>query len=155
MLLDHANVRRSDSLLTLSGLVGVSLLVLLDGGGGTGGTSGSSGAGSLLGSHSLGLSLSHPLGGVVVLELAEADELVAVVARDEHIGVVDHEDESISLLDGDAGDSGELLHSELGQGLAGLLLASVKLGTLYKYGIRARLANESDFGVPKKCSAAK
>ena len=90
---------------------------------------------SMLGGMSLGS--GHLLSGllletlvrVVILELTEANELVTVVTGDENLGVVDHENESVSLLDGDAGDSAESLHTKFGESLAALLLASVELGS--------------------------
>ena len=135
MLHDHVDVIGGDAILSLSSFVG--------GGGGLLGSSSASGdlGGSVLSVRVgvalgmamcklLGLGLGHALVGVVILELAEADKLVAVVARDQHLRVVDHEDEAIALLDGNAGDARELLHAELGKGLAALLLASVKLGAV-------------------------
>ena len=79
--------------------------------------------------HLGGLSLLKALVGVVVFKFTEANELVAVVAGDENLGVVDHENESVSLLNGDAGDTAESLHTELGESLAALLLASIELGS--------------------------
>ena len=135
MFHDHVDVIGGDASLILGSFVG--------GGGGLLGSSsacGDLGGGVLMRvrvavglgvCELLGLSLGHALVGVVILELAEADKLVAVVARDQHFRVVDHEDEAIALLDGNAGDARELLHAELGEGLAALLLASVKLGAVY------------------------
>ena len=95
------------------------------------------GASSMLGGMSLGS--GHLLSGllletlvrVVILELTEANELVTVVTGDEDLRIVDHENEAVSLLDGDAGDTTEGLHSELSESLAALLLTSVEFGTIY------------------------
>ena len=92
---------------------------------------------SMLGGMSLGS--GHLLSGlllealvrVVILELTEANELVTVVTGDEDLRIVDHENEAVSLLDGDAGDTTEGLHSELSESLAALLLTSVEFGTIY------------------------
>ena len=94
-------------------------------------------ASSMLGGMSLGS--GHLLSGllletlvrVVILELTEANELVTVVTGDEDLRIVDHENEAVSLLDGDAGDTTEGLHSELSESLAALLLTSVEFGTIY------------------------
>ena len=132
VLHDHVDVVGGDAGLVLGGLVGGGGLA----GGGLGRLRTGGGLGHLLLlGHLGGLSLGHALVGVVVLELTEADKLVAGVAGDEHLRVVDHEDEAVALLDGDAGDARELLHAELGEGLAALLLASVQLGAVYSHNI--------------------
>ena len=130
MLHNHVDVVGRDACLVFGSLArgGSLLLVLL--GGGTGNLTTSSSLGGLSGGHSLDFSSSHALVGVVVLEFTEAYELVSIVAGDEHLGVVDHKDETISLLDSNAGNSSKLLHAELGKGFATLLLTSVKLGTI-------------------------
>ena len=92
----------------------------------------SSTCGLSLGSgHLLSGLLLETLVRVVILELTEANELVTVVTGDEDLRIVDHENEAVSLLDGDAGDTTEGLHSELSESLAALLLTSVEFGTIY------------------------
>ena len=86
---------------------------------------------SLGSGHLLSGLLLETLVRVVILELTEANELVTVVTGDEDLRIVDHENEAVSLLDGDAGDTTEGLHSELSESLAALLLTSVEFGTIY------------------------
>jgi hypothetical protein len=129
VLHNHVDVVGRNAFFTLSLLVGGGLL-------GSSGTTGGGGSGSgthssLLLGHLGGLSLGHALVGVVNLKLTEADELVRVVAADEHLRVINHEDEAVSLLDSHTSDARELLHAELGKNLAALLLASVELRAIY------------------------
>ena len=132
MLHHHVDVIGSDTILRLGRLIGgsgsllrvfMSMIVIVLMGS-------SSSMSSLVSSgHLGGLSLLKALVGVVVFKFTEANELVTVVTGDENLGVVDHENESVSLLDGDAGDSAESLHTKFGESLAALLLASVELGS--------------------------
>lgn len=123
---DHVDVVGGESLLAeWLGVVHGGTLVLLLSGGGLGGL-------HVLG-EGLSLLLGESLVGVLELELSEDGVGVLVGSALEHLGVVDHEDEAVSLLEGNSGDASELLHAELDEGLSALLLASVELLLLLSY----------------------
>ena len=128
MLHDHVDVIGGEASLVLR------RAVILGGSGtsGLGATGGSTSAGhgglGLGSGHLLGLGGLEALVGVVELELAERDKLGAVSAVADHLRVVNYENSTVALLDGDASDASEGLHAELGEGLAALPLAAVELG---------------------------
>ena len=126
MVHQHVNVGGGEAGLVLGGLVAT--LVLLSLGDSSGGILGS-GSHLLLG-ELLGLGLLETSVGVVELELAEDGERLAIL-RLEHLGVVHNEDKAVALAHGDAGHTAELLHADLQEGLAALLLATVELVSTY------------------------
>merc|ERR1711959_123445 len=77
----------------------------------------------LLLSELLGLLLLHLL--VHILELQLSEDRVRVV-KVENLGVVDHEDEAVSLLEGHSGDASEGFHALLHEGLSALLLSPIE-----------------------------
>ena len=119
MLHNHGDVVGSQAVLGQR-----SAIVSLDSGSGLG----------LLGRTLLGelLRLLHLHLAVEILQLQLAEDSVRSV-QVEHLGVVDDEDEAVTLLQGDASDTAKSLHADLGEGLAALLLVAVELvgaGTL-------------------------
>jgi len=126
MLNDKINVVGGNALfgersVTTSGLG----LFLLDGGGG----SCSLGGGELTFSELLGFGLLHAHVGVLKLELSEHGERFAIVGS-EHLGVIDNENEAVSLSESNAGDTSETLHADLNKSFAAFLLATVELGSI-------------------------
>ena len=72
------------------------------------------------------LGLLHLHLSVQILELELSKDCVRVI-KVKDLGIVDDEDETISLLEGNSGDASELLHADLHEGLSALLLTSVEL----------------------------
>ena len=85
---------------------------------------------SLGSSHLLGLSSLQTLVRVIELELSERDELGAIRAVTNNLRVINYENGTIALLDGDSCNSSKWLHAEFGEGLAALSLSSVELGAV-------------------------
>ena len=69
------------------------------------------------------LGLLHLHLSVQILEFELSEDGVGVV-KVEDLWVVNDEDEAISFLEGNSGDSGKLLHADLSKGLLALLLVS-------------------------------
>merc|ERR1711957_408230 len=72
------------------------------------------------------LGLLHLHLAVEILELELTEDGVGVV-KVENFWVANDEDEAISLLKGDPGDTGHLLHADLHESLSALLLVSIEL----------------------------
>lgn len=94
-----------------------------------GGGSGSLGGGELLFRELLGLGLLHAHVGVLKLKFSEHSERFAIVGS-KHLGVIDNENEAVSLSESNAGNTSETLHADLNQGFAAFLLATVELGSV-------------------------
>ena len=109
---------------SLAGSLGVSL-----GGGGLGNSLSLSG-GELAFSEPLGLGLLHAGVGVLELEFSKDGEGLAITLGAEDLGLVDDKDKAVTLAEGDTGHTVELLHADLEEGLAALLLSTVKLGAV-------------------------
>ena len=95
-----------------------------------GGLSGLNGVGSGLLLELLGLLLLHACVGVLKLEFTEDSEGLTFTINTENLGVVDNEDKAITLAESNTGDTVVLLHTDLKEGLAALLLTTVKLGAV-------------------------
>jgi hypothetical protein len=94
------------------------------------GSSLSLGSGELTFSELLGLSLLHAGVGVLELEFTEDGEGFTVTFGTENLGLIDDEDKTVTLAEGNAGNTVELLHADLEESLAALLFTSVELGTI-------------------------
>mgnify|MGYP000878444083 CR=1 FL=1 len=129
MVHNHVNVRSGNALFTEGSLVAGDLGVLL-----LGGSSFSSrlglGRGKLAFSELSGLSLLQAGVGIFKLEFSEDGKGFTVTFRSEDLWVVNDEDKAVSLSKSYTGDTGELLHANLEEGLTALFFTAVKLGTI-------------------------
>ena len=129
MVHNHVNVRSGNALFTEGSLVAGDLGVLL-----LGGSSFSSrlglGRGKLAFSELSGLSLLQAGVGIFKLEFSEDGKGFTVTFRSEDLWVVNDEDKPVSLSKSYTGDTGELLHAYLEEGLTALFFTAVKLGTI-------------------------
>ena len=129
MVHNHVNVRSGNALFTEGSLVAGDLGVLL-----LGGSSFSSrlglGGGKLAFSELSGLSLLQAGVGIFKLEFSEDGKRFTVTFRSEDLWVVNDEDKAVSLSKSYTGDTGELLHADLEEGLTALFFTAVKLGTI-------------------------
>ena len=119
MLHNHIDVLGSETLLGERCRVVDSLLVLLlDGGFGL--------TSRLLGEF-LGLCLAETGVGILKSELTEDGERLSIIVALENLGLIDNENETVSLSEGNTSNAGELFHSELEKGFSALLLTSVQV----------------------------
>ena len=129
MVHNHVNVRSGNALFTEGSLVAGDLGVLL-----LGGSSFSSrlglGGGKLAFSELSGLSLLQAGVGIFKLEFTEDGKGFTFTFRSEDLWVVNDEDKPVSLSKSYTGDTGELLHADLQEGLTALFFTAVKLGTI-------------------------